>query len=46
MILSIIFVVVVIVIEIIFQPRFDITEYDDLILWYGRGKNRKFMYIF
>ena len=35
-------IVIGLVIEIIYRPRLDYTENDQLILWYGRNSKRKF----
>jgi len=45
MIIGIIIISVLVLVEKIYSPRFDFTEDEELILWYGRLPNRKYFKI-
>jgi len=38
-------ILIIILIELIFRPRIDITKNQDILLWYGRSK-RKYIKLF
>ena len=39
-------IILVISIELIFKPRIDVTEYDDVLLWFNNRKVRKWVKLF
>lgn len=38
----ILLLLILILIEIIYNPRVDITDYDDVLVWYGNKGKRKY----